>query len=238
MTRIVAVVLGLLALAGSSHAQSAAERCNWQGWLPPAEGRARVRRAARLDGAAEAQLRARAGSSSKFDRQQAALELGAAREPASAAVLLTLTHDPEPQVVDAAARSLGRVGDSSALSRLMELTGSDDSHVRQGAVWALGQIQNAHALDVLLGASTDSNKHVRTDAVWALGLVGGERAIAGLVDLTRDETAEIRIAAACSLERTGSDTNPNVRAAVARLEEDSAATVREVAAWVAQRLSH
>lgn len=222
--------------SSAQRAETPAERCSWEGWLPPAAGRTRVRDAAQLAPLREVALRSELRSTSKARRQQAALKLGASRETASVDALLGLTNDPEPQVVDAAVRSLGRIGDRRATSRLIALANASDTHVRQGTAWALGQLEDPIALSALIVSTRDTSKHVRSEAAWALGLVGGRDAVARLIELTRDRNEHVRLAALCSLAKTSSRQR-EVGVAVAALRTDSAAVVREVAVWALGQIS-
>ena len=234
-----AAVVGLALVTSPASAQrpeTAAERCSWEGWLPPAAGRARIRDASALDSAREAALRLELRSGSKAVREQAALRLGAGRQPTTIDALIALTRDREPQVVDAAVRSLGRIGDRGAGAVLVPLLSSGDAHVRQAAAWALGQLEDPAAASALAAVTRDANKHVRTEAVWALGLVGGSVAVPRLVELTRDAQSHVRLAAVCSLA-AANGADPTVRSAVAALHADTSAAVPDAAAWALERLS-
>jgi HEAT repeat protein len=230
------MVLGLTPItAAAQRAETPAERCAWEGWLPPTAGRARVRKSSPLDAAQEATLRADLRSPSKVRRQQAALRLGASQDQASIHALIAATDDLNSQVVDAAVRSLGRIGEREATSRVARLTASPNEHVRQGAVWALGQLQDPAGVDVVLAATREENKHVRNDATWALGLIGGNSAQARLVELTRDSSEHVRLAAVCSLAQMSTRLDPSARKAVSLLRSDAAPLVREVANWALDR---
>ena len=223
------------AVAQSS--ESPADRCSWEGWLPPSVGRERVRRAAHLDAAATADLRHRALSADKNSRLLAAERLGAAQDDASMQALIALTDDPDAMVREAAARALGRAGATSATSVIERLARSENDHLRQGAVWALGQLQNPTAVNTLISTSRDTSKHVRAEATWALGLVGGIAAATRVKELALDSNQHVRLAAVCSLERFHDVRDPRTREILAGLSSDSVALVRETARWAAARLA-
>jgi HEAT repeat protein len=214
--------------------ESPADRCSWEGWLPPDSGRARVRGAAHLSPQSIADLQSRAAGADKNARILAAQSLGAAQDGASMLVLMRLTGDLSPQVQDAAARALGRAGYSTAVPALIALASSRDSHVRQGAIWALGQLQDPRAVGALVSASADTSKHIRAEATWALGLVGGRRAIERLIALGPDANPHVRLAAACSLERVH---DPRTIGALSALSRDTDPLVREVGEWALHRIA-
>jgi HEAT repeat protein len=217
--------------------ESPADRCSWEGWLPPSVGRERVRRAAHLDAAATADLRDRAQSANKNTRLLAAERLGAAQDDASIQALIALTNDPDPIVREAAARALGRVGATSATSVIERLATSENDHLRQGAVWALGQLQNPSAVNTLTAARRDTSKHVRAEATWALGLIGGMAAATRVKELALDSNPHVRLAAICSLEKIHDVRDPRTRQILSGLSSDSVALVRETARWAVARFA-
>jgi len=232
-----AVLLCVSAEGLAQSSESPADRCSWEGWLPPSAGRERTRRAAHLDAAATADLRVRARSTDKNTRMLAAEHLGAAQDDASLQTLIALTDDPDAMVREAAARALGRAGATSATSVVARLATSGNDHLRQGAIWALGQLQQQSAVNTLIAASRDSSKHIRAEATWALGLVGGEAAAARVAELALDSNSHVRLAAVCSLERIPEARDPRTREILSTLSRDSVALVRETAQWAAARLS-
>jgi HEAT repeat protein len=237
---VVVLFAATLCLSPDVFAQSSespAERCSWEGWLPPSVGRERVRRAAHLDAAATADLQTRTRSADTNMRLLAAVRLGAAQDDASVRALIALTDDLEVIVREAAARSLGRVGATSATSVIERLATSGNDHLRQGAVWALGQLQDRSAVNTLIAASRDTSKHVRADATWALGLIGGKAAAVRVTELALDANPHVRLAAVCSLERIHDARDPRAREVLSALSRDSVALVRETARWAAARLA-
>jgi hypothetical protein len=232
-----AITLGRSREALAQSSESPADRCSWEGWLPPSVGRERVRRAAHLDAAATADLRHRALSADKNSRLLAAERLGAAQDDASMQALIALTNDPDAMVREAAVRALGRAGASSATSVIERLATSENGHLRQGAVWALGQLQSPSAVNTLIPASRDSSKHVRAEATWALGLIGGTAAATRVKELALDSNPHVRLAAVCSLERIHDVRDPRTREILSGLSSDSVALVRETARWAVARLA-
>ncbi len=214
--------------------ESPAERCSWDGWLPPAVGRERLRRSTHLDAAGVSRLTALSHAAGKDERMLAAQGLAAAQDPASLQALMALTSDADPVIQEQAIRALGRRGERTATATVARFAQSSNSHLRQASVWSLGQLQDPSGLNTVVAAARDSSKHVRNEAAWALGLIAGSRAIAPTLELTRDENSQIRLAAACSLGIMRPD-EPRVRAALTRLTSDADPTVREVARWTLTR---
>jgi HEAT repeat protein len=236
------VILFVMTLCPSREAfaqssESPADRCSWEGWLPPSVGRERVRRAAHLDAAATADLRDRARSANKNTRLLAAERLAAAQDDASIQALIALTNDADPIVREAAVRALGRAGATSATSVIERLATSENDHLRQGAVWALGQLQDRSAVTTLIAASRDTSKHIRADATWALGLIGGKAAATRVKELAMDSNPHVRLAAVCSLERIHDVRDARTHQILSGLSSDSVALVRETARWAVARLA-
>ena len=217
-------------------AETPAQRCSWEGWLPPQTARERVRRAAHLDPSITAVLIARTRAEDKNGRMLAAEKLGAAQDSGSLRALLDLTADRDPMVQEAAIRSLGRMGASSALPVIAHFSSSPNAHLRQGAVWALGQLQNPAAIGAVVTASADTSKHVRNEATWALGLIGGKTAATRVKNLARDVDPHVRLAAVCSLDMIHDTGDPQTRQILAVLGRDSVELVRQTARWAATRL--
>ena len=221
----------------AQRSESPAERCSWEGWLPPAAGRQRIRNSTHLDAATVSRLIARTRSRDKNDRMLAAERLGAAQDAGSMQALIEMTADSDPMVQEAAVRALGRRGAVSATPIIARLASSPNSHLRQGAVWALGQLQDRSALNAVITASRDTSKHVRGDATWALGLIGGPRASARVNELANDPIPQVRLAAACSLEMIHDTGDSRGRDTLLRLSNDTDPVVREVARWAIGRLT-
>jgi bilin biosynthesis protein len=175
--------------------------CNWEGWLPPAAARERLRRERPLTADEERRLVAKLASADEHVRDQAARALSVGRQRSTVEALIALLADSNKNVRDGAARSLGRIGDQAAVVPLAQLVADSDVHVQQASVWALGQLQDPRGLDAVLLASRSPSKGVRDDATWALGLVGGPAARRRATELLADESEHVRAAAACSLRR-------------------------------------
>ena len=221
--------------SNAQNPESPRDRCLWEGWLPPATARERVRHAARLTDSEVARLRGVAMGADKVAREQAIERLGAAEDDATVTLLADALADPDPIIVDAAVRALGRIGATSTLGAVESLASSANSHVRQGAVWALGQIQDTRALPTLLTASLDTSKHVRQEATWAIGLLHDKRGVMRLNELARDTSSHIRLSAACSLWLAGA-ADQTTRDTLSLLAHDREDLVREIAKWVLDQL--
>lgn len=234
-------ITALVLTAASSNAmaqnqEGPRDRCTWEGWLPPAAGRERIRRAAHLSRVDIAALQRAANSWNKVEREKAIERLGAAEDDTTPTLLAAALNDHDSQIVDAAARALGRIGDTSKVHDIERLTTSTNPHVRQGAVWALGQLQDHRALSALLKASTDTSKAVRDDATWALGLIGDPGASERLIELTRDAESHVRLSAACALWLSASGDTDRPLRALAAMRNDLQPLVRAVSEWVIAQL--
>jgi HEAT repeat protein len=231
---LVAILLGGATTLPAQDVENGRRRCEWEGWLPPDSGRARVRRAGGLDAAREASLRGRLNDASPKVRDAAARALGAGTDARSVDALGRLLADRSEIVRDGAARALGRIGDRRAVPWLRAIARDSSKHVRQAAIWSLGQIQHDEAAATLLEASRDANEHVRAEAAWALGLIDAPRVAGRVAELTTDPVPVIRQAAVCSaatmLHRRATQ-DPVLHDAVERARRDANVQVRDAAAW-------
>ena len=231
---VLMLVVGVAHTLTAQDATNGRRRCEWEGWLPPDSGRARVRRAAHLDVAGEAVLRARLGDGSSRVRDAAARTLAAGSDPRTVDALVHALADSSGIVRDGVARSLGRIGDGRAIPALRTLARSSSKHDRQAAVWALGQIGSGDAEAALLEASRDTSKHVRAEAAWALGFMSTTGSAKRVAELTTDPEPSIRQAAVCSaasLIRRRTPASASLASAVDRARRDADVQVRDAAAW-------
>jgi hypothetical protein len=146
----------------------------------------------------------------RFDRRDAARELGCFRhEAAAAAPKLTamLAADPDPEVRGAAATALARVAfdAENVLPVLVEACGSDDPDLRSGAARGLGVLGSAAGAPTLTRlVREDPQPKVRAAAASAL------------VDIVRDPdgAAKLQVDVPDVLRRTLEVRNDLVRIAV------------------------
>lgn len=121
--------------------------------------------------------------------------------------LLSLQHDPSPELRRTVALSLGKIGSVEGGPALVVLLRDGDARVRAAAAWGLAQLgeagppEAAAALVVSLG---DEAATVRRMAAVALGEVRGGGAVASTIaDRLKDSQAATREAAAAALLNRG-----------------------------------
>jgi HEAT repeat protein len=118
--------------------------------------------------------------------------------PALRASLATALHDPEPDVVEAAATALGEDSDidDETLDLLHNLTANhDDPLCRESAIAALGSLGKTRSLDHILAAMADK-PNVRRRAVLALTPYDDPRADQAMNDALEDKDRQVRTLAA------------------------------------------
>jgi len=147
-------------------------------------------------------------------RAGAAEELGASARSEAVARLSSLVdpaHNPDREVVAAAARGLGEAGDWSARHRLEELLDQGDMELAAAAAEALGRLGDPGAADPLA-----------TAAVQGTGQVAGA-AVEGLVELP--QAPEVG-ASLCEVALRSLDLAVATRAARAARERDTECPVK------------
>lgn len=86
--------------------------------------------------------------------------------------LLTLLHDPQPEVRRTAALSLGKISDPISIAGLVESLADKDEEVRQWSAWALGNLGDhlkQEAIVALVQSLADPSEEVKQTAALALG---------------------------------------------------------------------
>jgi HEAT repeat protein len=101
------------------------------------------------------------------ERQAATERLGAIGHDALG-VLIELTSDPDPLVVESAIRALSGISGGDAVAALSTLLKSTDSNLRMTAAQALGRTKNPDAVKPLLAAIHDSDEVVACTALSAI----------------------------------------------------------------------
>ena len=229
----VAAMLTAASVEAQTRASAAADTlgarvCGWDGWLPPDEGRRRVRAAQPLTPLREAELRQTLLTSSGQRRDAAARSLASGHDSATITALLSVAHDTNEVVRDGVLRALGRIGSTRALEVLSDALRDGRKHDRQAAAWSLGQISSPLAVPALLDATHDANEHIRVEAAWALGMTGDTAAVPRLRRMAVTLNEATRVASACATGWLGAAPEP-------RLLTDSSRFVRAAARWAESR---
>lgn len=115
---------------------------------------------------------------------------------AIAALQWTVTHDPDPGVVQAALDALAHLATPQAIAALIELT-ADENH-RSLCVAALARVGSPMAPEIVRGLK-HSNPQVRCAVVQALARLDGEAVTDALVTALRDEDPSVRTTALTAL---------------------------------------
>jgi HEAT repeat protein len=134
-------------------------------------------------------------------RARAAKVLGAAHDPAAAALLRQALAHPDPTVRAHAARGLGRLRDTRSVERLQALLGDPQAWVRADAVGALVDLATPEARSLLTRALDDADRLVRVRAAEGLVALGGAGARGALVRALADSDPSIRALGAEALGR-------------------------------------
>jgi HEAT repeat protein len=154
------------------------------------------------------------------------LSLGALQDPETAADLLPLLDDPDPNMRFVTVRALGQVRSPEAVPRLLPLLGDKRKELRFAAVEALGTIRAGAAVQPLTGVLSDPDRGLRRAAAESLGAIADLQAVTPLLLALDDEHWSVRCAAATALGRIRS-----LKATPALLGrvQDEDATVRRAA---------
>jgi len=171
-------------------------------------------------------------------RQQAAFALGrvgAATEPATAALIDALGKEKDASVRKEILKTFASLGAAASMAAAAVLSSLQDANVevRQAAAIALARISPPAdlAMPKLLKAIHDPDKSVRCHAIHALGALGkpAVSAIPELIEILRkDDTADVRLAAIEELASFG----PDAKAALDSLtvaSKDGRPAIREAA---------
>ena len=122
-------------------------------------------------------LREELGSTDRYLRAQAAIELGQRRDVASLPEVARLLNDPDDLVAVAALYGCVRLGaDDVSVERAAESLGSSDEEVMQAAVQALCALGEAAVPK--LSALLDEMPSYAVEIVHVLEDIGGEAALA------------------------------------------------------------
>jgi HEAT repeat protein len=159
-------------------------------------------------------------------RRQAALALGALKEPRAVDLLLALLTNRQASLRAAGAEALGNLRATKALDSLIAELRDDDPLVRWWAVWALGMLKDQRALDYLVACLQKADDPVMgIRAAEALGNLGGNTAESALLALLKHQDPALRAAAIAGLGRMHSKATARVIDAL----EDPAPEVRVAA---------
>lgn len=121
--------------------------------------------------------------------------------------LLSLQHDPSPELRRTVALSLGKIGSAEGGPALVVLLRDGDARVRAAAAWGLAQLGEStppEAAAALVGSLGDEAATVRSMAAVALGEVrGGGDLASTIAGRLKDFQAATREAAAAALLNRG-----------------------------------
>lgn len=178
---------------------------------------------------------ARVGSTPE-QRRDAALRLGASRDPAAVPELARLLGDPAEIVRATAAGELGRVGHASAVAPLSaRLAAERRAFVRKEIAYALGRVGDPSAIASLEAwLARERDREVRGAVVWALAEIGSPASVAPLVAALGDPDELVRRHAVRGLGMTRAE--GALPLVVDRLERDASADVRRHAAEALGRI--
>lgn len=124
-----------------------------------------------------------------------------AAQPAAVAILLRMTHDPDPRVQWHAVRSLRDSNTPEVNARLHELFAPDQPvELRAAATEVLGVFGKENLLLLVKAAKTDPEPTVRQRAVYALRIIGTPEAGAALEVAAADADANVKREAREQLE--------------------------------------
>ncbi len=190
-------------------------------------------------------------------RTDAAVALGATRDPRAITALLGKLFSPDPEFARtvrsalgsarnsvvvpciaalghedasmrlAAAITLAGVTDGRSVAPLVAALGDADSLVRVAAADALAKQRSPRATTPLIAALKDADRHVRRSAAAALGQIRDPRCVEALIGLTSDTDSGVRQAAVDAL---GAMKSPKTASVLARLLKDEEPGVRASAA--------
>ncbi len=134
-----------------------------------------------------------------YDRQRAAIALGAMGEAKSVEPLIKALADEDNFVRDFAARALGNIGDSRAVAPLIKALDDENLLVRRSAALALGILGDPGAVDPLIKALDSEDYMVQRAAAKALGDLGDPGAVDPLIKELGSEDIYIQNGAAIAL---------------------------------------
>ena len=137
-------------------------------------------------------------------RRSACLALARMRDPATAAAVMSATHDPMPTVRMAALEALRALLGADAVSRLVEVLHQDSSpEVRWQAAVELEALKDHQGVPALIDALEDRSHLVRTGAAEGLKGIPDPRAVQPLIRALRDKDTSVRRASAEGLGLIG-----------------------------------
>ncbi|MEN3334937.1 MAG: hypothetical protein V7641_4302 [Blastocatellia bacterium] len=143
-------------------------------------------------------------SGDEEERREAALMLGAMRDPATIATLRAALNDKSERVRAAALAGLGQLQEPSLAPLIATYLTKDKSpFVRKAAAYALGQTGGSAATTALIAGLRDKDIEVRGAATVSLSGTPDATAIAPLILALTDKSAFVRAHAAAALGVNG-----------------------------------
>jgi HEAT repeat protein len=165
-------------------------------------------------------------SGDEEERREAALMLGAMRDPATIGGLRAAVDDKSERVRAAALAGLGQLQEPSLAPLIATYLTKDKSpFVRKAAAYALGQLATNVATPALVAGLRDKDMEVRGAAAVALANMPDATAIAPLILALTDKSAFVRAHAAAALGvngRAAAQTVPNL-IKILKTDEDNEA---------------
>jgi HEAT repeat protein len=160
------------------------------------------------------QLAAALHGSNSYERQQAAIALGATGAAGAVEPLITALKDEDSFVRDFAVRSLGNLGDPRAVGPMIQMLDDKNLLVRRSAAISLGELADPRAVDPLIAVLNNDHFTVRRAAAEALGRIQDPKAVDPLIQSLYVADNYIQASAAEALAKIGKPAVPKLVAAL------------------------
>lgn len=190
------------------------------------------------------------GDADKHVRYNAAIALGAIKDPRAVEPLIAALKDQDEDVRGQAAGALGEIGDPRAVEPLIAVLAeegllvprlaagalgkiglpavealfaamaSEDIMIQRRAIEALGMIKAPRVVDLLAAALKDARRDVRRNAAETLGITRDPRAVEPLLAGLKDEDGDVRENAARALGMIGDSAVESLIAAIKDADQD------------------
>ncbi len=144
-------------------------------------------------------------------REEAAVALGALRDPRAVAPLVSLLRDKDRAVREAAIGALAAIGEPS-ISVLGLCLSDPMALVQEAASTVLASIADERVLEPLIASLRNRDWIVRMHAAKALGRIGHSAAVTPLISLLQDSVKAVREETAAALAAIGDAAIPSLLA--------------------------
>lgn len=145
-----------------------------------------------------------------YEKQRAAISLGASRSKSAVEPLIAALNDPDLFVQNFAARALGNIGDVRAVEPLVKALKNGDILVQRSAANALGDLKSPEVVEPLIQALEGGNYLVQRAAAESLGKTGDSRAIDPLIRALESRDIYVQSGAATALKNIGAPAVPKL----------------------------